>query len=151
MKRNPRKLGWTKAFRRAAGKELTVDSTLAFAARRNVPIRYNRDTIESTVKAMQRVEEIKAKRERVFYKKRMEGNKERQRAANAKLVAENEHLLPRMRASERIASEMEVDGEKVALEEEVTVPAMKEPVKVKQKIKKRMLVGGGTEDVMETD
>ena len=34
MKRNPRKLAWTKSFRRAHGKEMTVDSTLAFAQRR---------------------------------------------------------------------------------------------------------------------
>ncbi|KAI7107013.1 hypothetical protein KC352_g36804, partial [Hortaea werneckii] len=37
MKRNPRKLAWTKSFRRAHGKEMTVDSTLQFAQRRNVP------------------------------------------------------------------------------------------------------------------
>lgn len=40
------------AYRRAHGKELTVDTTLQFAQRRNVPIRYNRDTVQTTLKAM---------------------------------------------------------------------------------------------------
>ncbi|KAF4470925.1 50S ribosomal L24e [Fusarium albosuccineum] len=101
MKRNPRKLKWTKAFRKAAGKEMTVDSTLQFAARRNEPVRYDRDLMAKTLKAMERVSEIRSRRERVFYKKRMAGKRERELAAARKLVAENEHLLPRMRGSEK--------------------------------------------------
>ncbi|MCJ1284128.1 ATPase-activating ribosome biosynthesis protein [Xylographa opegraphella] len=138
MKRNPRKLKWTKAFRKSAGKEMIVDTTLTFAARRNIPVRYNRDHIETTLKAMERISEIRAKRERAFYKKRMAGNKERQREADRKLVAENEHLLPRQRASERMALE-EMD------EERMTVQVSQE--KSKQKLKQRLLVGGGVEDM----
>ncbi|KAI9852655.1 MAG: ATPase-activating ribosome biosynthesis protein [Thelocarpon superellum] len=106
MKRNPRKLKWTKAFRKSAGKEMVVDSTLTFAARRNIPTRYNRDLVATTLKAMQRVSEIRARRERVFYKNRMAGNKERQKAANRKLVAENEHLLPKARVTEPMDAEI---------------------------------------------
>jgi large subunit ribosomal protein L24e len=149
MKRNPRKLKWTKAFRKSAGKEMVVDSTLTFAARRNVPVRYNRDLVATTLKAMQRVGEIRQRRERVFYKKRMEGNKEREKAANRKLVAENEHLLPKMRGSERLALERErADGEEV--EEE---PLVREKVKAfgKMKIRRKALVDGGVEDEMEID
>jgi len=94
MKRNPRKLAWTKAFRRAHGKEMTVDTTLTFASRRNVPVRYDRELVATTLKAMQRVAEIRAKRERAFYKNRMKGNRARQLEADRKLVAENQHLLP---------------------------------------------------------
>src|SRR5271156_198532 len=149
MKRNPRKLKWAKAFRKSAGKEMVVDSTLTFAARRNVPIRYNRDLVATTLKAMQRVSEIRQKRERVFYKKRMEGNKEREKAANRKLVAENEHLLPKMRGSERLALEKEmVDGEK---EEEVPPTMEKAKVFGKQKLRRKVLVDGGIEDEMELD
>jgi large subunit ribosomal protein L24e len=116
MKRNPRKLAWTKSFRRAHGKELTVDSTLSFAARRNVPVRYNRDLVATTLKAMQRVSEIRARRERAFYKQRMKGNKERQRLADRKLVEENQHLLP---PSERTVVEVEDGKFQVADEMEV--------------------------------
>ncbi|KAL8759471.1 MAG: hypothetical protein Q9184_003615 [Pyrenodesmia sp. 2 TL-2023] len=147
MKRNPRKLKWTKAFRKAAGKEMTVDSTLQFAARRNIPVRYNRDHVATTLKAMQRVSEIRAKRERVFYKNRMAGNKEREKAANRKIVAENEHLLPRVRASERMAAEME----QTPLKEEIVQEVPRQKVVMKQKMKQRLLRGGGVETEMDMD
>jgi len=50
---------------------------------------------------MERVSEIRARRERVFYKNRMIGKRAREVAAARKLVAENEHLLPRLRGSEK--------------------------------------------------
>lgn len=124
---------------------MTVDSTLQLAARRNVPVRYNRNLVSTTLKAMQRVSEIRARRERIFFKNRMAGNREKVRAANRKLVAENEHLLPRQRASERIAAEVEVPLEVEAME----VPVQK--VKYQSKMKQRMKVGGGVEDVMDVD
>jgi large subunit ribosomal protein L24e len=147
MKRNPRKLAWTKAFRKSAGKEMVVDSTLTFAARRNVPVRYNRDLVATTLKAMERVQEIRNKRERVFYKNRMKGNKERQRELDRKLVAENAHLLPKVRGSER--KRMEEEGLEVD-EEAVMEPAVAKAFG-KQKIRKRQLVDGGEEDEMEID
>lgn len=72
---------------------MVVDTTLNFAARRHVPTRYSRDLVAKTLNAMQRVEEIRQRRERVFYKNRMAGNKERQKAADRKLVEENQHIL----------------------------------------------------------
>jgi len=119
---------------------MLVDSTLTFAARRNVPVRYNRDHVAQTLKAMERVSEIRAKRERVFYKKRMAGNKEKAKAADRKLVAENEHLLPRVRASERMQNVVEEPlAEEVRLEQPVQ--------KVKAKKRQRLLVGGGVEEM----
>ncbi|KAF2758055.1 hypothetical protein EJ05DRAFT_375730 [Pseudovirgaria hyperparasitica] len=166
MKRNPRKLAWTKSFRRAHNKELAVDSTLLFAARRNVPTRYNRDLVAKTLKAMARVAEIRKKRERVFYRRRMAGNKERQRAADRKLVRENQHLLPvgmrdevrrvledgdkeeevvgmEVEGQEEVLSEVEVEEEE---EEELRVKAPKKAVKKKQK-----LVRGSGPEAMEVD
>lgn len=46
------------------------DSTMEFEKRRNVPVRYNRELMGTTLKAMKRISEIKAKRERVFARKR---------------------------------------------------------------------------------
>lgn len=99
MKRNPRKLKWTKAFRKNAGKEMIVDTSLTFAARRNIPVRYNRILMAKTLEAMKRINEIRQKRERVFYKKRMAGNRLREKELNRKLVETQSHLLPRMSGS----------------------------------------------------
>ncbi|BEJ15570.1 hypothetical protein CspHIS471_0501750 [Cutaneotrichosporon sp. HIS471] len=77
MKRNPRKVRWTKSFRRSNGKEMVVDSTYEFEKRRNVPVRYDRELVASTLEAMKRVQEIKSKREKAFWKNRMSGNKAR--------------------------------------------------------------------------
>ena len=51
-KYNPRKLKWTKAFRRAAGKEMSVDTSFDFERLRNRPVRYDREVMKKTVRAM---------------------------------------------------------------------------------------------------
>ncbi|OPB39873.1 hypothetical protein M431DRAFT_511878 [Trichoderma harzianum CBS 226.95] len=152
MKRNPRKLKWTKAYRRNAGKEMTVDSTLQFAQRRNEPIRYDRDLATKTMAAIKRVSEIRARRERVFYKKRMAGKREKELAIARKLVAENEHLLPRLRGSEKKRlAELAAQGADVAAEEEL-LSARKNTIKAfggeQRRIKVR--VDGGVEEEVET-
>ncbi|KAI0306469.1 ribosomal protein L24e-domain-containing protein [Multifurca ochricompacta] len=71
MKRNPRKVRWTKAFRKAAGKEMVIDKTIDFEKRRNVPVRYDRDLMHTTLQAMRRVAEVKRRREHAFWRNRM--------------------------------------------------------------------------------
>ncbi|GCE98332.1 ATPase-activating ribosome biosynthesis protein [Zygosaccharomyces mellis] len=124
QRRNPRKLKWTKAFRKAAGKELAVDSTLTFAQRRNVPVRYNRELVDTTLKAMEKIEDIRKKRERAFYKNRMKGNVEQDFLRDKKLVENNPELL-RIREVEmarNLAKEQEkaeaAEGEDAEEEEE---------------------------------
>jgi hypothetical protein len=46
------------------------DSTIDFEKRRNVPVRYDRELMQTTVKAMKRIAEIKARREHAFWKHR---------------------------------------------------------------------------------
>ncbi len=77
MKRNPKKLRWTKAFRRSTGRELVNDKTLEFEKRRNRPIKYNREVWEKTVKAIRKVEEVKAAREKRMYLRRMMGTRKK--------------------------------------------------------------------------
>ncbi|WFC97275.1 ATPase-activating ribosome biosynthesis protein [Malassezia brasiliensis] len=104
MKRNPRKVRWTKAFRKAHGKEMTVDATLEFEKRRNVPVRYDRELVQNTLSAMQRIQEIKARRERAFYRARMAkaagGSVKAQAKAGDRLaVHRNAHLRRAVQAT----------------------------------------------------
>lgn len=62
---------WTKAYRAAHGKEMTVDSVLEFEQRRNEPTRYNRDLMVKTIQAMKKIDEIKARRQERFFNRRM--------------------------------------------------------------------------------
>ncbi|KAI2630802.1 ribosome biogenesis protein RLP24 [Hypoxylon sp. NC1633] len=153
MKRNPRKLKWTKAFRKAAGKEMTVDSTLQFAARRNVPVRYNRDLVAKTLKAMERVTEIRAKRERVFYKRRLAGRRARDLATDRRLVETHGHLLPKMRGSEkrRLALEQGLAPEEIEQLEQNLVAEKKTTVFGKEKLRQKVRVDGAVEIIGEAN
>jgi large subunit ribosomal protein L24e len=120
--------------RHRAGKELVVDPSLALGARRNIPVRYNRNLVASTLRAIPRINEIKARRERAFYKSRMRGNKEKQRQADRKLVDENQHLLPpAMRHTAReLAEREEVEMEMEAMESDRVEGMFNEREKLKE-------------------
>merc|ERR1712178_151047 len=76
-KHNPRKMKWTKAYRKTHGKELMYDSTLDFEKRREEPVRYNRDLYIKTVQAIGRIEQIKQAREKRFKNARIKEAKRR--------------------------------------------------------------------------
>ncbi|XP_070618351.1 probable ribosome biogenesis protein RLP24 [Erythrolamprus reginae] len=92
-KRNPRKVRWTKAFRRAAGKELAVDRSFEFEKRRHEPVKYQRELWSQSVEAMKRVEEIRRRRQATFVWNRLKKGKELQKAQDIKEVKQNIHLI----------------------------------------------------------
>ncbi|XP_007904863.1 probable ribosome biogenesis protein RLP24 [Callorhinchus milii] len=92
-KRNPRKVRWTKAFRKSAGKELTVDNSFEFEKRRNMPVKYQRELWSKTVEVMKRVQEIKQKRQAKFITNRLKKDKELQTKSDITEVKQNIHLL----------------------------------------------------------
>jgi large subunit ribosomal protein L24e len=93
MKRNPRKMAWTKAFRAAHGKELTADSTFEFERRRHVPVKYDRDLMSRTIQAMQRISEIRVARAARLHETRMKANKQKQKQQQRKELQQNLPLL----------------------------------------------------------
>ena len=74
-KRNPRKVAWTKSYRKTQSKELAVDSTFEFEKRRSRPVKYDRELTGKTIAAMQRVAQIKERREARFFANRMKDAK----------------------------------------------------------------------------
>lgn len=92
-KRNPRKVCWTKAFRKAAGKELAVDPVFEMEKRRHVPLKYDREIWKTTVDAMKSVEEMHKKRNVSFIHARMIKVKVLKKAMDVKEVEKNYSLI----------------------------------------------------------
>eukprot|EP00245_Coleochaete_scutata_P007773 TRINITY_DN23534_c0_g1_i1.p2 TRINITY_DN23534_c0_g1~~TRINITY_DN23534_c0_g1_i1.p2 ORF type:complete len:170 (+),score=51.96 TRINITY_DN23534_c0_g1_i1:127-636(+) len=93
MKRNPRKLKWTKAYRKLHGKELAVDATFEFERKRNRPERYDRNLVEQTMVAMKKIEEVRVKRQAKFWENRMKIKKTKERKENAAELEQSIHLV----------------------------------------------------------
>ncbi|KAJ0698547.1 putative ribosomal protein L24e [Helianthus annuus] len=70
MKRNPRKVKWTKAYRRLHGKDMTQDATFEFERKRNRPERYDRNLTENTLKAIKTIDKVRSRREEAHHKNR---------------------------------------------------------------------------------
>lgn len=93
MKHNPRKTKWTKAYRAAHGKEMTLDSTFNFEKKRLTPTKYNRNLMVKTVQAMQTVDRIKTVRKVRFHKARLAEQFRKRQTSAQKEVARGANLL----------------------------------------------------------
>mmetsp|Transcript_6456 Transcript_6456/g.15697 ORF Transcript_6456/g.15697 Transcript_6456/m.15697 type:complete len:181 (-) Transcript_6456:168-710(-) len=93
MKHNPRRMKWTKAWRRAHGKEMTMDSTFNFEKKRLTPERYNRNLMVKTIRAMQIVERIREARKVRFTKNRLATQIRKRQTSAQKEIAKNAHML----------------------------------------------------------
>ncbi|DAZ95717.1 TPA: hypothetical protein N0F65_007123 [Lagenidium giganteum] len=117
-KRNPRKVKWTKAFRKAAGKEMALDTTFDFEKQRNRAVKYDRELMGATIHAMQRVQQIRERREAQFFKNRMKSTKALQKARDLRELEENITLIEpaaaelKEKAQLNVASSKEKDAAK---------------------------------------
>uniref|UniRef100_A0A1D1Z518 Putative ribosome biogenesis protein RLP24 n=1 Tax=Anthurium amnicola TaxID=1678845 RepID=A0A1D1Z518_9ARAE len=93
MKRNPRKVKWTKAYRRLHGKDMTQDSTFEFERKRNRPERYDRNVAESTLKAIKKIDKVRGAREARHHAMRMKGKKAIELKAAAKELEQSIHMV----------------------------------------------------------
>lgn len=102
-KRNPRKVAWTKAFRKTRGKEMAVDSTFEFEKRRNRPVKYDRHLMGQTLQAMQKVSEIQSAREQRFFSARMkDAAVEKKKQARVEIEKSIDLLAPAVATREQV-------------------------------------------------
>lgn len=130
------------------------DSTIDFEKRRNVPVRYDRNLVQTTIKVMKRVGEIKARRERAFFKSRwaaytlelvqvsLDSNvQSRMAVAKAKQRAHRQKALEKAKGSVNLHEPMVVE-ETLKVREKIKVPVKSRSVLVQ---------GGGRSMGMEVD
>eukprot|EP00879_Flechtneria_rotunda_P011210 GHRR01011708.1.p1 GENE.GHRR01011708.1~~GHRR01011708.1.p1 ORF type:complete len:166 (+),score=39.37 GHRR01011708.1:639-1136(+) len=112
MKRNPRKVRWTKAYRKLAGKELAGDATFEMERRRNRPEKYDRELVKKTVKAIERIDDIRQRRQERFYERRMALVKGQQVQQDKQQLEQEVHLV---KAPASLTGEKQKNKEKLKI------------------------------------
>lgn len=92
-KKNPRKVKWTKVFRKTAGKELAVDPSFEFEKRRHVPVKYDREMWAKSVDAMKHVEKIRQRRQSQYMMQRLRKGRELEKQRDIKEVQRDLSLI----------------------------------------------------------
>jgi len=136
-KRNPRKVKWTKAYRRANAKDLTNDNSLEFEKLRNCPKKYEREHWQKTVTAISRIEEIKLKREQRHIMNRLKVGKLVEKQNDAWEIKTNMSLIksPAAGLIQRRLNQMDVEGEQEP-EMKQNVDLISSPAPAKKQSKK---------------
>jgi large subunit ribosomal protein L24e len=92
-KRNPRRIRWTKAYRKTHGKELVTDPVLEFEKSRDTAVRYNRDLWVNTIQAMEKIDQIKTDREGRFWERRMKRSQHHKKEMIKSNLIRNQTLI----------------------------------------------------------
>jgi large subunit ribosomal protein L24e len=92
-KRNPRKVRWTKAYRKTHGKELVVDPVYEFEKSKDTAVRYDRNVWVDTVQAMERLDKIRSDRESRFWERRMKKAEHHKKEMIKSNLIRNETLI----------------------------------------------------------
>ena len=117
-KKNPRKIRWTKAYRKTHGKELVTDPVYEFEKIRNTPIKYNREIWTDTIQAMDKLAKIRKDRVDRFFMKRMRRAAHDKKEIIKKNLIRHEQLISDPKIREKVDKLREERDEKRLLEEE---------------------------------
>ena len=102
-KKNPRKVAWTKTYRKIRGKEMSNDTTFDFEQRRNRPIKYDRNVTGATIHAIQTISQIQSQRQQRYFETRQQDSKQIQKVqARAEIEQSIELLAPAVANREQV-------------------------------------------------
>ena len=102
-KKNPRKVAWTKTYRKIRGKEMSNDTTFDFEQRRNRPIKYDRNVTGATIHAIQTISQIQSQRQQRHFETRQQDSKQLQKVqARAEIEQSIELLAPAVANREQV-------------------------------------------------
>ncbi|XP_954915.1 60S ribosomal protein L24/L30, putative [Theileria annulata] len=93
-KHNPRKIKWTKAYRRLQGKELRNDENLEMELRKNRPVRYDRDLYIKAIKAIKQTERVEYLRKMLLHKERRRNLVSKKLSLAQKELEKHKDILP---------------------------------------------------------
>jgi len=117
-KKNPRKIRWTKAYRKTHEKELVTDPVYEFEKIRNTPIKYNREIWTDTIQAMDKLAKIRKDREDRFFMRRMRRAEHDKKEIIKKNLIRHEQLIADPKIREKVDKLREERDEKRQLKEE---------------------------------
>ena len=117
-KKNPRKIRWTKAYRKTHGKELVTDPVYDFEQIKDTAIKYNRNVWVDTIQAMEKLDKIRTDRENKFFDMRMRKAKKTQKEIIKKDLIRHEMLISDPKIREKVDKLREERDEKRKLKEE---------------------------------
>ncbi len=117
-KKNPRKIRWTKAYRKTHGKELVTDPVYDFEQIKDSAIKYNRNVWVDTIQAMEKLDKIRTERENKFFDMRMRKAKKTQKEIIKKDLIRHEQLISDPKIREKVDKLREERDEKRKLKEE---------------------------------
>ena len=117
-KKNPRKIRWTKAYRKTHGKELVTDPVYDFEQIKDTAIKYNRNVWVDTIQAMEKLDKIRTERENKFFDMRMRKAKKTKKEIIKKDLIKHEMLISDPKIREKVDKLREERDEKRKLKEE---------------------------------
>ena len=117
-KKNPRKIRWTKAYRKTHEKELVTDPIYDFEKIKDTTIKYDRKVWVDTIQAMGKIEELKKKKEDKFFERRMKrAEKDKKKQMKSNLI-KHSVLISDPQIREKVEKLKEEEDEKRKLKEE---------------------------------
>ena len=117
-KKNPRKIRWTKAYRKTHEKELVTDPIYDFEKIKDTTIKYDRKVWVDTIQAMGKIEKLKKKKEDKFFERRMKrAEKDKKKQMKSNLI-KHSVLISDPQIREKVEKLKEEEDEKRKLKEE---------------------------------